>query len=602
MPKFGAHILIAQLAESKQPNLIGRVTNPMRLGAIGPDLTLFLFDPFVKDPTIRRGFDIALQALRLKHQLTEELEKVKKIFDVQQDIANWLTGGISADLIRIAESSLDALLLTLKLGVAVGTSPIKFNNPIYPLIASGQISPALILNELYRNPDLIVEATDTFGFPFRYFGHPYTDDKGWHNPVPVGDYSEWWWMDMLHYRKTGRFATSLMAVAAREGSSAMRDYAVGYLSHVAGDICGHPYINALVHGPFRNHAYRHIVVEGLADTWLWNRVFRADISESAMHKLIELRPNELNEICRLLRIALMETYVPPELPNLLSGRYPSEEELRGAYGFMFEYLKLSTGGKVSRPQKPPENPKEVLDELQQLLSKYAPTAPPTWNSSDPWASILAALGWIVRGVAFLIMIATLPAAILARFLAGPIRWLLYLIHLAIYTIVSGLRSLLALMGWGYASNDDFQNFSMLEDLVTVDPRKLQGIYPLTSPQLRPRPPFYWLFPPRDLRAGQEQNGTKVVGSNSNYVLKPDWIISPTNKMLPKHLLQRFYDAKTPVETLRAQITTEGGFGNAVDFFIALMKKELPIEDFDLDGDRGFGYKPWDVLPPNEKYF
>jgi hypothetical protein len=317
--------------------------------------------------------------LRLKHKLTEELEKIEKIFDVEQDIANWLTGGLSADLLRIAESSLDALLLTLKLGVAVGSSGIKFNNPLYPLIVSGQLKPKQVLNQVYRNPDLIVDITDTFGFPFRHFGHPYTDDKGWHTPVAVGDYSEWWWMDMLHYRKTGDFAAALKRVADREGSSVMREYATGYLSHVAGDICGHPFINALVHGPFRNHAYRHIVLEGLADTWLWQRVYRSDISEAALHKSIEMKPSDLNAVARQVRAALMETYKAPDIPNLLAARYPSEDELSGAYGAMFEYLRLSTGGKVSRPVKPPESPKEILDELRQLLSKYAPTAPPAWN-------------------------------------------------------------------------------------------------------------------------------------------------------------------------------------------------------------------------------
>lgn len=599
MPKFGTHILIAQEAHARQPNVVGPVSNAMRLGAVGPDLTLFLFDPFVQDPTVRRGFDLALQALRAKHQLSEELEKIKKIFDVQQDLADWVTGRLSTDLLRIAESSLDVLLLTLKLGVAVGSSAIKFNNPLYPLIASGQLNPILIANELYKNPELIVDATDTFGFPFRYFGHPYTDDKGWHAPVAVGDYSEWWWMDMLHYRKTGEFASALRRVADRERSPVMRDYAIGYLSHVAGDICGHPFINGLVHGPFRSHAYRHIVLEGLADTWLWDRVYRSDISESAMHKQIELGGADLNSVVRQIRDALKETYKAPSIPDLLAGRYPSEDELRGAYGFMFEYLKLSTGGKVSKPKKPPENPKEILDELQDLLSKYAPTPPPTWNSNDPWASILAALGWVVRGIAFLVMIATLPVALVARFLAGPIRWLLYLIHIAIYAIVSGLRSLLALMGWGYASSDDFQNFGMLEDLISADPGPMLKRYPLTSPQLRPRPPFYWMFPPASLQAQIELNPTMVAPFRSK--VKPDWIIDPNNKMVPWDRLRRFYEAATPADTIKAEVVAEGGFGNAVDYFLAMLKKDVPIGNFDLDGDRGFGYKPWDVLPPKEGY-
>jgi hypothetical protein len=64
MPKFGTHILIVQVAATRQPDVVGNVSNATRLGAVGPDLTLFLFDPFLKNPTVRRGFDFALDALR----------------------------------------------------------------------------------------------------------------------------------------------------------------------------------------------------------------------------------------------------------------------------------------------------------------------------------------------------------------------------------------------------------------------------------------------------------------------------------------------------------------------------------------------------------
>jgi len=155
------------------------------------------------------------------------------------------------------------------------------------------------------------------------------------------------------------------------------------------------------------------------------------------------------------------------------------------------------------------------------------------------------------------------------------------------------------MGWGYASSDDFQNFGMLEDLITVDPRSLRERYPLTSAQRRPRPPFYWLFPPATLSAQVEQSPTTVVSAWAQ--IKPDWIISPNNRMLPWNRLRMFYEARTPADTRTAEIVTEGGFGNAVDFFIAMLREDVPIADFDLDGDRGFGYKPWDELPPNERY-
>ncbi len=601
MPKFGSHILFAQLASQKDPALVGNVTNAMRLGAIGPDMTLFLFDPYFHDPTVRAGFDIALKVLRLKREIEEELDRIRQIFAVQEDLLAWVTGNLSTDLIRLAESSLDVLLLSLKLSVAVNSSSIKLDNPIYPLILSGQLSPLAIATAAYRNPSLVVDATDTFGFPFRYFGHPYTDDPGWHKPAQVGDYSEWWWMDMLHYRKTGDFAKNLLKIgkANRGRAPIMLEYAKGYVSHVAGDICGHPFVNSLVHGPFRNHAYRHIVLEGLADTWLWDHVYGKDISESSFHKQIKLGESELDSIADQIIEAMKATYKAPDIPDMLSSRYPSRDELRGAYGFMYEYLGLSTGGKTSKPKAPPDSPKEILDELQDLLSKYSPTSPPTWNGSDPWASILAALGWIMRGITFLVMIATLPAALMSAFLAGPIRWLLYLIHLAIYAIVSGLRTLLALMGWGYASNDDFRNFGVLEDLITADVGSLQGHYPYAGDLRRPRPPFYWMMKPSSLGAKVEKNA-RLVAPRVTGLIKPNWMIDPSNRMSDPAALKNLFEAANPTAT--SGWVSEGvRFGNAVEFFIALLKEEVPLGNFDLDGDRGYAYKTWDVLPPSEKY-
>ena len=84
-------------------------------------------------------------------------------------------------------------------------------------------------------------------------------------------------------------------------------------------------------------------------------------------------------------------------------------------------------------------------------------------------------------------------------------------------------------------------------------------------------------------------------------MKPDWMIDPNNRMVPWERLRKFYEAATPADTRMAEIAAEGGFGNAVDFFLAMLKNDFLVGNFDLDGDRGFGYKPWDVLPPNEKY-
>ena len=158
---------------------------------------------------------------------------------------------------------MEAMFLAAKLGFAWGVGGININNPIFNDIA--KLPKDFIQNPEHAAKNWFISSTDNFGFPFRMFGHPFTDDGQWKQPLPPGNYSEWWWMDILHYRRTGAFAKALLNNAS---GSAQISYARGYMTHVAGDICGHPFINGLVDGPFRNHAYRHLVLETLADTWL----------------------------------------------------------------------------------------------------------------------------------------------------------------------------------------------------------------------------------------------------------------------------------------------------------------------------------------------
>ena len=97
------------------------------------------------------------------------------------------------------EAGLDATVLAAKLGIAQGMSPINIQNPLFDLIVSGQFDPKLLLNKIYSDPTLLVDAADNTGFPSDISDIPTPDDGMWKKPKPVGDYSKWWWMDMLHY-------------------------------------------------------------------------------------------------------------------------------------------------------------------------------------------------------------------------------------------------------------------------------------------------------------------------------------------------------------------------------------------------------------------
>lgn len=587
MPKFGSHILFAELAAKSEAEFLG-VNNALRLGAVGPDLTLFLFDP-IKDSTARALFDEATHVLTEMQRIREQLDQIKNMFDT--NIADWLTGGLSTDLTSLLESGVDAIWLTVKLSLADFIGTVRVDNPLsqFKDIANLNWSDPKFF-EKFRD----VSRNNHAGIPFRCFGHPFTNDPPFKTPEDPGDYSQWWWMDMLHYRNTGKFATSLLANAS---TPSQKSYARGYLTHVAGDITGHPFINALVDGPFRNHAYRHMVLEGLVDTWLWDHHKVADISNSSLHKLVALDSRELHEVTSLLARSMRETYPEHMRPSAFKpDGCPGQSDLRGAYDRMQLYLKLSTSGNPMRPTPPPSNIGQIIDELGDILDESNPGPPPNWDPHNPQRSLMAMFAWAWRGAALIAMIATLPAAVLARIAAYDARWILYFIHLGVYMLISGLRSALALLGWGYASSDDFSNFGFLKELITV---RNTETFPVGSiPQ---KSNHYWLYRPEQLGAVLEQNRTQR--GPIPHKATPKWMTDRSNLMSPDVAkLLELVNAANPAESFQIVNDLQGtGFGNAVDFSIALLKGTFPIPDLDLDGDRGYGYRPWENLPPGEVY-
>jgi hypothetical protein len=82
----------------------------------------------------------------------------------------------------------------------------------------------------------------------------------------------YYWADTFHYRRTYQFPFVLFQQAKAARDSAATDearldaearmaFAVGWLSHCATDVTGHPFTNAKSGGPYRDHWQRHHLVE-----------------------------------------------------------------------------------------------------------------------------------------------------------------------------------------------------------------------------------------------------------------------------------------------------------------------------------------------------
>ena len=123
--------------------------------------------------------------------------------------------------------------------------------------------------------------------------------------VPQGfGHDAYYWSDMFHYRKTYQFPFVLFRQAQKALNAAGTDderadaqariaFAVGWMSHCATDVTGHPFTNAKSGGPYRNHWQRHHLVENHMDSE--NYVARhpgslyAEYGTSALHFRVAFR-------------------------------------------------------------------------------------------------------------------------------------------------------------------------------------------------------------------------------------------------------------------------------------------------------------------------
>jgi hypothetical protein len=94
-------------------------------------------------------------------------------------------------------------------------------------------------------------------------------------PEGYGD-DAFYWSDVFHYRRTYQFPYVLFDQARAARAAATTDeqradadaqtaFAVGWMSHCATDVTGHPFTNAKAGGPYRDHWQRHHLVENHLD-------------------------------------------------------------------------------------------------------------------------------------------------------------------------------------------------------------------------------------------------------------------------------------------------------------------------------------------------
>lgn len=81
----------------------------------------------------------------------------------------------------------------------------------------------------------------------------------------------WRGFEYLRWTETGAFSRALLAEADARNDDALRAYAFGWMIHVAASVIGEPFVNSIVAGPYRTHWWRNKFVRNYVDAWVFGR-------------------------------------------------------------------------------------------------------------------------------------------------------------------------------------------------------------------------------------------------------------------------------------------------------------------------------------------
>lgn len=588
MPQIAAHLIIAEKLKRRlnNPAFIQQNLNSFNLGAVGPDLSLFLFDEVGSNEVLNQVISI----YRTMNKVSGIAKEVRdQIGGPADDIDDWVTGGLSTSITNLMDRSYSAIETATKLTATHGGS-VTLENPFE----------GLGLENIPNGPTITVQSSD-ISFLLRRFGHPYSEDT---ERIPFTSesyktkkncYEDWWWMDILHYRRTMKFADTLVQKAGNDDF--LKAYSYGYWTHVAGDIVGHPYVNAIVGGPFRNHVIRHMVIENIIDTWVWNHYKSEDLINAAFQEKIEVG-NRFQEISRLL-ISSMDDVYKNQNPSINTAKgVPSESDFQRAYDLYMLFLELSTDAKIEQPEIPPENPEAFFQELANSLGDTADDLSEQFNGNNEWwENLLAPFLAAAYALILLFKILTLPAAIITRLITLSSRWFLYIIEVSLHNYIMSARWQLALSGWGKPSRIDLDKaFAQMSVRVPPDRSGQQAFnYPMNQV---PHDDFgFWLRDPRDFGVGIESDkyGNDYESCPYPAGAYPTEFIEGSGFFSPQEsVLKDFSNAENFIATRKLETDTfrNAQFGNAVEFSEMLIKGDFEYGPYDLDGDKGYGFLGW----------
>jgi hypothetical protein len=442
--------------------------------------------------------------------------------------------------------------------------------------------------------------------------------------------TDWYWVDFLHYRRTGRFTSEMWKLAGADKD--LQRYVLGYTSHIGSDVVGHPFVNAVVGGPYRMHWKRHKFVENWIDAYSRNHYpdspdtisclslgeddtyLAKAVSGSYYYRLTEFPDAKLpDKLAELFAKALETTYGDIDHPVSMS-----PDDIDTTYRLWQMWFERTTSiGDAVKPTPVPPPGGAAITLITDLLSGFpSPPGLPGpggggFSVLDIFAAMFAFAKWLVDTLTYLvdwiidhaIDIVTLPYTEALALL----KWLLYQVQKAIYEIYDILRFLLVLQGYIFPEPRDLVKWPWGQATVNTAFAHLAGGPPASFAQ----------YPRKQVAHGR-------FGTTEHHLVYPGTLqelpaAEPAplsfHGVFPPAFITQNYPFSPVIEGLYACDTPYGSTASASDFIdsntwstaqlgsalgfsarlIAFKLGDLP--NFNLDGDRGYGWKTWRADDP-----
>lgn len=467
----------------------------------------------------------------------------------------------------------------------------------------------------------LLEAVKRFVTEFRLFDemtHPYRDG------VAPGE--PWWWFDAMHYRRTGEYAQALLRKTTP--GSPLHLYAIGYLTHVTADTVGHPYVNAICGGPYRSQAQRHKASENYQDVLNFRDVRGQDFNFSRLHALYNFNfagavdtandipdpfTNLPDDLARLIIETLEEIYnedAGPPRPDY--GRPMTIADLNDTYRLWYRWMRSTTDTGTLPPPVPysfSAELREVWDQAMDNLGDvgdFIGDAANTAGSMGIWGIFLM-LGALILG-ALAAAAAVIDAVLGAITTLGSatIRYAASLVYEQLYDAYQNFRLAVAMNGLAFPLTEHLAEPRILHfgnpalrDVNGTNAADIDGLLPLLRWEGSGlfHGERHLVYPP----TGTEAPGT--FGVPTNYLDKASTWYGWGDIVQDRDLLEALAKVqatppgprRTDAGRLAALLSDKRLLGNALDLTAAMYDRHAlgePLPDFNLDGDRGYGYLCW----------